>query len=89
MSKFNQLAWIGSILISGITLTVIAIVFSAIRWFKPFSVTEKPRTEIVEQPCDTIKVEVIKEVQVPCTLPHVQPKKVVKNEPIDTSKSNI
>ena len=32
---------------------------------------------------DTIKVEVIKEVEVPCTLPHVQPKpiEVKKEEP--------
>lgn len=89
MSKFNQLAWIGSILIGGITILLIVGVLSVVSRFKPAKVSKGPKTEIVETPCDTIKVEVIKEVSVPCTLPHIQPKKVVKNEPIDTSKSNI
>ena len=89
MSKFNQLAWIGSILIGGIAVLVIVGVLSVVSRFKSVKVSKEHKIEMVETPCDTIKVEVIKEVSVPCTLPHIQPKKVVKNEPIDTSKSNI
>lgn len=76
--------WTGAVLIGLIVFSASFIVWAAIEYTGETPLRDSKNIEVVH---DTVKVEVIKEVikevEVPCTLPHVQPKpiEVKKEEP--------
>ena len=78
--KFNDLFWAGALLMLLIAAFVVSLTWGVTTYVKGGVLTD---AEIVY---DTIikEVEVIKEVHVECTLPHVQPKTTTIQKPVET-----
>ena len=86
MNKFKQLQWMGSIIAVVCAAAILGLIYGLIVYtVRETSTGLTKKTEVVH---DTVRIEVVKEVEVPCTLPHARPvsvKPVVKPEIVENN----